>query len=388
MVNCLRLWFISGACFLLICCGGGGGGDDAVTLPESRSFYLGFTPFPHALTLEAVEAAYDAISLDADMVVQHFDDGVPWQEALDNVNNATTYRNTYATDFLNDLDFKLQHNPAGHVLYLAVTPLSPLREGLSLHRGAGANEALTSPWDAYALDHPDVIKAYTQHCLNMIDHFDPDYFAYAIEANMLAVYDRLNGTNKWAQFLNLVQQVYPAIKASHPDLPLFISLQIGFFHADISGQTAAIEQILPYTDCLAVSAYPYTVFPDPADLPVDYFSRLTDLAPAKPVVVAETAWPAEDVEDVNNPGTIVAAEDPQRQQQYIRLLLDEMDRLNGRFLVLFFTRDYDEFWESELQYYPNAQLIRTWRDTGLYDGAGNLRPALDTWRAALERPTF
>ena len=37
------------------------------------------------------------------LVVQHFDGGVPWYEALDNANNNTTYRETYAANFLNDL---------------------------------------------------------------------------------------------------------------------------------------------------------------------------------------------------------------------------------------------------------------------------------------------
>jgi hypothetical protein len=390
----IRLGLIGFACFLLINCGGSGGQSGGsvsqiggtIADPEPRSFSLGFTPFPHAFTQEAVDDAYDVIKRNADMIVQHFDDGVPWQEALDNANNAKKYRDTYAGNFLNDLDYKLQHNPAGHVVYLALTPLGPLREGLALHRGNSVNEPLTTPWDTYALDHPEVIKAYTRHCLNMIEHFDPDYVAYAIEANMLAYFDKQNGTNKWSQFVNLVKKVYPAIKAKHPDLPLFISLQVGFFHSDPGQQAMDISRILPYTDYIAISAYPYTETPDPADLPADYFSELIELAPTKPVVIAETAWPAEDVEDVKNPGTIIAAEDPQRQQQYIQRLIGEMDKLDCRFITIFFTRDYDDFWESDFQYYPNAQLIRTWRDTGLYDGQGNPRPALDTWLAALKRP--
>lgn len=387
MVKKPRFWIISLAFLLLMSCSGGDGHTEDTSIEtEARSFYMGFTPFPHAFSVAAVEAAYDVISRDADMIVQHFDDGIPWQEALDNANNATSYRETYAANYLSDLDYKLQHNPTGHILYLAVTPLGPFREGLALHRGNNGNEPLTPPWDSYSLDHPDVAKAYIRHCLNMIEHFDPDYFAYAIEANILAFYDQQNGTNKWAQFVNLVKDVYTAIKLEYPNLPIFISLQIGFFHTAAAEQTMAIDQILPYTDYMAISSYAYTDTSDPADLPADYFSKLTDLATTKPVAIAETAWPAEDVEDVNNPGTIIAAENPQRQQQYIQRLIDEMDKLEGRFMTLFFTRDYDDFWESDLQYSPDAQLIRTWRDTGLYDGQGNPRPALDTWLQALERP--
>jgi hypothetical protein len=387
MVKLFFYWLVGGVCFTLISCGGGDSQVGVISAKtEPHSFSMGFTPFPHAFTVEAVAAAYDVISRDGDMVVQHFDDGVPWQEALDNVTNATTYRDTYAEEFLSDLDRKLEQNPAGHVLYLAVTPLGPLREGMALHRGAAGNEPLPPPWDSYPLDHPDVIKAYTRHCLDMLEQFTPEYFAYAIEANMLVYYDMLNGTTKWAQFVNLVKEVYPAIKARHPDLPVFISFQVGLFHAGPAEQTTAIKQVVPYTDYMAISAYPYTEFPDPAELPADYFSLLTDLAPAKPVVIAETAWPAEDVEDVDNPGTIIAAENPQRQQRYVQFLIDEMDRLNGRFITWFVTRDYDDLWESHVQYFPEARLIRIWRDTGLYDGQGNPRPALDTWRAALKRP--
>jgi hypothetical protein len=385
----ILVWLICGACVLLLSCGGGDSGTQVGENPAGpvpRSFYMGFTPFPHALSVEAVESAYDVIARDADMIAQHFDNGVPWQEALDNADHATTYGVTYAADFLNDLDYRLQHDPAGHSLYLAVTPLGPLREGLALHRGTSDNEPLTPPWDSYALDHPDVIKAYTRHCLNMIEHFHPDYFAYAIEANILAYYDNLNSTDKWTQFVNLVKEVYPVLKARYPDLPVFISLQVGIFHSDSTAQSASIRQILPYTDYIAISAYPFIDIPNPADLPSDYFSQLADLDPAKPVAIAETAWPAEDVEDFNHPGTIIAEEDPQRQQQYIQRLIDEMDDLDGRFITLFFTRDYDDLWESAFQYDPDAQLIRTWRDTGLFDGQGNPRPALETWRAALQRP--
>jgi hypothetical protein len=379
MIKNILFWLVGGACLLLISCGDGGENSSVAT---PRSFSMGFTPFPHALSLAAVESAYGVIDSDADMIVQHFDEGVPWQEALDNADNATSYRDNYAADFLNELDYKLQHNPAGHSLYLAVTPLAPMRDGLALHRGAATNEALTTPWDGYALDDPVVIKAYTRHCLDMIEHFHPDYFAYAIEANILAHTDPI----KWAQFVNLAQAVYPVLKASYPDLPVFMSLHVGYFHSYNTAQITAINQILPYTDYIAISAYPYIDTPNPADLPASYFSQLADLAPTKPVAFAETAWPAEDVVDVNPPYTLIAAEDPQRQQLYIQRLINEMDALDGKFITLFFTRDFDDLWESNLQDDPSAELIRIWRDAGLYDGPGNPRPALDTWKAALARP--
>ncbi len=365
-------------CGLIVACGGGGGGSS--TTP-ARSFAMGFTDFPHANSISAVNAAFTVITNDADMAVMHFDDGVPWAEALDNVNNGTRYLTTYHTNFLNSIAYKKSKIPVGHVLYLAVTPLNFFRNGLADHRGAGGNEALIAPWSGYALDHVDVIAAYTQHCLNMIDAFSPDYFAYAIEANML--YSSRPG--QWPAFINLARSVYTSIKAVHPNLPVFVTLQTGYFHGDVINQTTAINRILPYTDMIAVSAYPYSIQSDPNLLAADYFSALADLAPAKPFAVAETAWPAEDITDVNNNTIVLIPADEAAQNTYIKRLLSDADILSAKFVTLFFTRDYDDFWESDFKFLANAQLFRLWKDTGLYDGTGNPRISLNTWRQYLNR---
>ena len=79
-------------------------------------------------------------------------------------------------------------------------------------------------------------------------------------------------------------------------------------------------------------------------------------------------------------------EDEERQRLYVERLLGDADQLSAVFVTWFFTRDYDEFWNAELQYLPNADLLRVWRDTGLYAGDGRPRAALASWRAALARP--
>jgi hypothetical protein len=365
---------------LLAACGGGGGGSDGSPTPtDSRSFVMGFTPFPHAGTQDAVDAAYAVIASDADLIAHHFDDGVPWEEAL---NNAASYRDTYDGAYLAELDSRLAASPRGHTVYIAATPLNFERAGLALHRGATGSEPLTPPWDGYALDHPNVIAAFGQHCLNLIEQFDPDYFGYAIEANNLAA----NVPAKWPEFVNLAQATYTTIKAAYPVLPVFLTLQADFFQADPPSQTAAINQVLPYTDLIAISSYPYTIDPDPRALPADHFSALADLAPDKPFAVAETAWPAEDVTDINNPATVLIPADAATQQAYIERLLTESEDLSAEFVTLFFTRDFDDFWDTTFQLLPEAALVRIWKDTGLYNGAGNPRAALGPWRDTLAKP--
>lgn len=57
------------------CSGSGGEGSES-----TRSFHLGFTPFPYDISQEAVDYVYAAIADDADIIAHHFDDGVPWPE--------------------------------------------------------------------------------------------------------------------------------------------------------------------------------------------------------------------------------------------------------------------------------------------------------------------
>ncbi|HUV36708.1 MAG TPA: hypothetical protein VMX58_07205 [Patescibacteria group bacterium] len=348
--------------------------DESPTEPENGPppvLALGFTDFPHARTNEAYLAAWDVIENDGNMAVLHFDDGVPWPEALQNIR--------YAPEYENELSSKESLVPIGHVVYLAVTPISFTRDSLAAYRGTEPNQPLPPPWDTLSFDDDDVINAFTNHCRNMIDHFTPDYFAYAIEANMLITL----APEKWDEFVVLAGIVYERIKALHPNLPVFITLHTEFFHADPVAQLAGIEQVLPYTDMIALSSYAYGQYPDPADLPVDHFSALHDLAPEKGFAIAETAWPAE---DVTAPYPVFIPATDTTQLAYIDRLLYDADSLDAAFVSYFFSRDFDEFWEAELQYSDTADLIRFWKDTGLYDGEGNPRPALESWRAYLEPP--
>ena len=343
-------------------CGSGGG--------ESRTFALGFTDFPYANSLEAVEAAWTAIGTDADMASLHFDDGVPWPEAL-----AGT---PYNANYLAEISAKAAAIPPGHLTYLSLTPLSFGRDSLAAYRGTNGGMALPTPWDTYDFDHPDVKTAYINHCENMVELLDPDYLTYTIEGNMLADKAPLS----WPAYVSLAGSVYSALKAINPDLPLIITLQADFIHAELTTQEAFIAQILPYTDYVAMSSYAFVNYFTPATLPVDWFTAVAGLAPEKPFAVGETSWPAETVADPY-PVTIPSSE--QDQADYVSRLLTEAEDLDAVFVNWFFTRDFDDFWESDFQYLPEAALVRIWKDTGLYDGWGDPRMGFSVWKDHLDR---
>lgn len=211
----------------------------------NRTFVMGFTAFPHANSTQAVLEAWDVIANDADLAVIHEDGGIPWQEALDG--------DPYDPSYEAWLDFQEGNIPPGHAVYLAVTPISNDRSRLAGYRSDLTNEPLPAPWNSYGFDEPDVIEAFTNHCLMMIDRFDPDYFAYAIEANMLADFS----PELWSGFLTLADSVYDAVRDEHPFLPVFVTLQADVYHNDPASQIVPISNLLFYSDAVAVSGYPY-----------------------------------------------------------------------------------------------------------------------------------
>src|SRR3982751_2242838 len=66
---------------------------------KARPFAMGVTPFPYELTPEAVEATQLWILDNTDLVAIKLDEGIPWQEALEN-------KNSYDPAFESSLDWK------------------------------------------------------------------------------------------------------------------------------------------------------------------------------------------------------------------------------------------------------------------------------------------
>ncbi len=337
---------------------------------EPRRFALGFTEFPYAGTLTAVQNTYAVLARDADFVNHHFDGGVPWNEALDNL--------PFPAAIEGDLARMKADIPAGHVRLISVTPVNFLRTGLADYRRSSTGQPLPAPWDTASFDNPRVKQAFLAYCRRLIDRLQPDYFVYTIEANILA--DKAPA--KWPAYLRLAEHLHRELKLAYPALAVFPSIQLELVRDQPGPQGTVVADLVPYADVIAVSSYPYASQVDPSRINRAYYEPVTKFAPGKPFAIAETAWPAE---PVTAPYPIVIASDPDRQRRYVENLLATVEEMNGVFVDYFFTRDYDDFWESTFQFDPQAPLFRIWKDTGLYAGDGSPRPALTPWRQALAR---
>ena len=345
-----------------------------VNVPESRPFYMGFTPWPYDFTQKAVDDTYCTVLQHSDLIAHHFDGGVPWEEALAG--------KPYHPHVIQEIENRVKESK-GKKVYVAVTPLGFDRKSLALYWGRQSNME-SGRWNRKKFSDFEVITAYTNFCRYMIDAFDPDYMAYGIEVDAALPEGRT-----FEEFRVLVETVYTTLKKENPDLPLFLTFQVTSSH-DKEAKQRIDEQLLMYSDYVAVSAYPFWMFgesvaekADPRNIPRDLFSSMAELAPEKPFAVAETGYIAEDLIIKSLSITIEGSE--KGQADYVQWLLEECTTLHAEFVVWFVSRDYDQAWET-LEEMGADEFLKTWRDTGFLDGKGNYRLALQVWDAWLQLP--
>jgi hypothetical protein len=341
--------------------------------PGPRSFRLGFTPDDLLDTPEVSETVYKALSKHADLVAFHIGLGVPWEAALTERPFPPAVERHLAK--LSRLKGRLRGDQA---VYLALTPLNLSRNDIAAHWGGDAAGAKN--WKGRALDDPETIRAYTSFCRRMIRTFKPDYFAYGVEVNMLAEVS----SRKFKQFRVLAKQVYETLKAENPNLPIFLTFQIDVYHKHRAQQCPIITELLPYSDFIAVSTYPYMEGHSPQTLPEDWFADLAAIDRGKPFAIAETGFIAE--ESYRNWLTGKSAEGSEgAQAAYVRQLLRCADCQQARFVVWFFPQDLDEFWNGQTN--PLVRwFVKIWRDSGLVDGSGREREGLKEWDRWLQQP--
>ena len=343
---------------------------DTLRVPASRPFALGFTPWPHDFTDAAEDAAYDALAAHGDLVLFHLDTGVPWPEALAGA--------PFPAHVQARLDRMAAEADRFETVFVSATMQAQDRETLARLWGDDEHQPLPAPWDARGFDHPDVAAAYTAYCLRLIDELRPDYFAYGIEVNgALTV-----GHPSYGAFRALAADVYAALKAAHPALPVFLTFQTGSFTATWDEQQAVNRDLVALSDLVGMSTYPYWVpglyepaAADLSDLPADWFAQMRALAPDKPFAVTETGYIAQDfdVAGVSMRGRELW------QAQYVDRLLWSAEALGAEFVVWFVVRDYDAGWRRLVELGVADDAFLVWRDTGLLDGDGARRLGLDVW---------
>jgi hypothetical protein len=331
-------------------------------MERSRSFLMGFTAFPHDISIEAVEQTRQFVRDNADLIAHHIE-GVPWAEALRDA--------PFPKELVSEHESKRSMKPPGAKVYLAV---SPGRGDLKLpDRGA---TPLPPELKGKSYDDPLVKRAFLTYCRRCIDFFKPDYMAIGIEVN--EIFNA--GADKWRAYVELHRYIYGELKKEHPNLPIFASFTLHNMIKDRGPMLAAWEELMPFNDFVAVSYYPFLAGV-PADKALAWLTEKFDRF-GKPYAMVETNEAGDRL--VLPQSKVVIDGTPQKQAAYVRTLLALAERRRFEFVVLFIHRDYDALWDKIKATAP--ELFMAWRDCGLVDEQGNARPAYAVWREYFERP--
>ena len=371
--------FLASVCALLLSalvmcgCGGGSNDDDDEIIIEpilepTRNFKMGFTPWLYEASFDAMDVTYNRLSTHGDIIKQQIQGGIPWQESLDQ----TDYHLNVEAEITN----RINRTPAGSSVFLAIDSLNTSRDALSPNWGETDNQDRTGEWATRSWNSPEVIQAYLNFSIDMINRFDPEYFEYGTEASELI----LNNPAGYLEFVIFAEAIYTSLSTLYPDLKLVTSVAL---KSPGSSQMQLIEasygEVMEFTDVLGISVYPYAFFShddkgDPANLPIDWLSQAEAIAGSKPMAISETGWIAEDLEIAEF--QLSAMSDATKQNAFLENLLDRSQTMNMEFVIWWTVTDFDTLWENELAQDPVAKI---WKDIGLYDQNQSPRIALQTW---------
>jgi len=113
---------------------------------STRSFYMGFTPWPYAATTESIDNVYSFINAEGDLVAHHFQQGIPFTAS-----NTLDF-STYDVNIRNEINDRINKTFPGKVIYLAIDSLNGARDDLTDLWGTSANMTRPSPWNSRSFD--------------------------------------------------------------------------------------------------------------------------------------------------------------------------------------------------------------------------------------------
>lgn len=371
-----------------------GGGFVALFTPREttanntgkRGFRMGMTSVPPVNSTAGYQSVYGALASAADLVVQSFQDGVPWAQALAS-SDPKTYPASLQARWKLHKDAMDAATP-NHARYLMLNPIATTYDGLALTWATYNNEPLAAPWNGYAFNHPNVKQAVLNWMIATVDYFKPTYLAIGVESNILLA----KKPWMWAGYKELNAYLYTELKKRYPKLWVFPTIHYEHMLGEheesraLAAQYASswptilvdeVADLMKSSDLLALSTYPYMVFGSP--LRGDDYAAAIALSKrtGKRMAIDQTGYPSKDF--YFSPLLTTLPGSTRLQDEHLGHVLRFAAQENLEFVVNFVAIDYG------LNFGDDPTTL-TWSTTGLIDDAGQIKPALNTWWNYLKRP--
>ena len=338
----------------------------------TRSFYMGTTPWPAALTISEVEKTYQFINNNCDIVAHHFDEGIPFEEAFTNT--------AMPSKLVENVNFRKTKTASEKKVFLSVAALSIFRNTKApYYTQATTASNIKNNWEQLPFNDAKIITAYVNYISWLINQFNPIYVNYGVESN-----SQNWDAQEFLKYKFFLQQVYTQLKLMYPTIPFFISYIVDESNAGYQFAT----QLINYTDFIGLSAYPYISISsssngntNPQNFPINYFEKFINIQIDKPLAFAETGYIAQNM--LIPAYNLNKEANTNWQDNYLQIVLNLCKTKNAKLLIWFCPKDYDEMVTATINQGTATQetinLLSLWKDIGLIDENGNARPAYNTW---------
>ncbi len=335
---------------------------------STRSFYMGVTPWPADFTTAELDTAYDFINQHCDIVSHHFDDGIPYDEAFNQA--------PMPAGLVSDVQTRISKTGAGKKKLLSVSALNLTRKAKADYYSKDPMaDSIKKYWLQIPFNDARNIAAYVNYIGFLINQIHPDFVNYAVESNNLT-WD----TASFRLYKDFISKVYPKLKTQFPGIPFFAS-----FMVDESNEGLDFaSQLLPYTDYIGLSSYPYITISssangntDPSLFPSNYYERFIGLDLNKPFLFAETGYIAKNLVipsfKLNKQGTALW------QRDYLEKICALCNSHQAKMLIWFCSKDYDAGDATLQSLGLYNETFGLWQDIGLKNSAGAGRASYQSW---------
>jgi hypothetical protein len=332
-------------------------GPQTNTSLPARSFRMGFSANPPQPTNESALATINAWTPHADAAIMHV--SVPYKVLLAGT-TAGTYVNTI------DLPLASLYRARGFPLTITVDVTD------------GLNRAAEAP-DLVALHRSitdtAVQTVYRQYVQALVSAIRPDCLGLAAETNLIrlqitpAVYTAL------VQMTNAAAADVRALGGKQPILYASIQADVAWGPPPGAYQGAEADfHDFPFNQVLALSSYPYFVYADPSQIPLDYYTRIAN-GRAIPVMIVEGGWTSAAVGSVQS--------SPAKQAAYLRRQEKMLDSAKA---VAVFELNFSDIDISAYQPLPAGSALPLFASLGFVNASLLPKPALATHDSIFSRP--
>lgn len=337
--------------------------DDFSCEFEDKNFTMGFTTWPYAPSISAVDETYQFLAENADIYSEHIDAQIPWDAWINN--------NPLPTAFTNDIASRASRKIPNSKLTVSVSLLNNARDEL-----ASDFDGTVPNYDA--LDDVHIENAYFKHLQYITEQLNPEYLIIALEVNELLK----NSPEKWDSYKLLIAKVRERIKQEFPSLKVSESITLhNYYQADVPNPEEFIGEITTYAnsmDYVPISFYPFFKGLNNKE----DFQKAFDFLHSKvnqPIVFSETGHLSEDL-SIESFDLFIPS-DESEQNAYLESLLTNAHEQQYEYVIWWTHRDYDELWNT----FPAEvkDLGKIWISTGIVNEDGQNKMAFDTWKSVV-----